>query len=69
VAAVAIFRGLDVPRRLVSIVGGESLFNDATALVIYQGALAAAVTATFSVGEASLRFLVSTPEVCLSGLE
>jgi monovalent cation/hydrogen antiporter len=58
VAAVAVFRGLGVPRRLVTLVEGESLFNDATALVAYQAALAAAVTASFSAGEAALRFLV-----------
>jgi CPA1 family monovalent cation:H+ antiporter len=58
VAAVAVFRGLGVPRRLVTLLEGESLFNDATALVAYQTALAAAATATFSLGEASLQFLV-----------
>src|ERR1051326_4027109 len=58
VAAVAVFRGLGVPRRLVTLLEGESLFNDATALVAYQMALAAAATATFSLGEASLRFVV-----------
>jgi monovalent cation/hydrogen antiporter len=68
VAAVAVFRGLGVPRRLVTIVEGESLFNDATALVIYQAALAAAVTATFSVGEATLRFLVVGAGGVLVGL-
>ena len=57
VAAVAVFRGLGVPRRLVTVLEGESLFNDATALVAYQTALAAAATATFSLGDASLRFL------------
>jgi CPA1 family monovalent cation:H+ antiporter len=54
---VAVFRGLGVPRRLVTVLEGESLFNDATALVAYQTALAAAATATFSLGDASLRFL------------
>jgi CPA1 family monovalent cation:H+ antiporter len=58
VAAVAVFRGLGVPRRLVTVLEGESLFNDATALVLYQTALAAAATATFSLGEASLQFVI-----------
>src|ERR687883_188621 len=58
VAAVAVFRGLGVPRRLVTVLEGESLFNDATALVTYQTALAAAATATFSLGEASVQFVV-----------
>src|SRR5712691_7460271 len=45
VAAVAIAERLAVPRRVVSILEGESLVNDATALTLYRGALAAA-TAT-----------------------
>src|SRR5579864_2158785 len=58
VAAVAVFRGLGVPRRLVTVLEGESLFNDATALVAYQMALAAAASSSFSLGEATLRFVV-----------
>ncbi|MBV9355092.1 MAG: Na+/H+ antiporter [Chloroflexi bacterium] len=58
VAAVAVFRGLGVPRRLLTLVESESLFNDATALVAYQAALAATATASFSAGNALLRFLV-----------
>jgi NhaP-type Na+/H+ or K+/H+ antiporter len=64
VAAVAVFRGLRVPRRLVTLLEGESLFNDATALVAYQAALAAAGAATFSLGAASLRFLVVGSAAC-----
>ena len=36
VAATAIARRLGVPRRLVSVLEGEALINDATALVAYQ---------------------------------
>jgi monovalent cation/hydrogen antiporter len=57
VAATAVFRGLGVRRRLVTILEGESLFNDATALVAYRAALAVTATATFSAGEAGLRFV------------
>jgi monovalent cation/hydrogen antiporter len=57
VAAAAIFRGLGVSRRLVTLLESESLFNDATALVAYRAALAAMATATFSLGEAGLRFV------------
>src|SRR3954452_10473571 len=42
-AAAAIMRRVGVPRRLVSLVEGEGLFNDATALVAYRIAIAAAV--------------------------
>src|SRR6266852_9567598 len=50
VAASAIAQRLSVPRRVVSILEGESLLNDATALTIYRAALGAAVAvATVSV--------------------
>lgn len=58
VAATTIFRGLGVPRRLVTVLEGESLFNDATALVAYQAALAVTATAAFSARAAGLDFLV-----------
>lgn len=56
-AATAITRKLGVPRRLVTIIEGESLVNDATALVGYRFALAALLTGSFSIGEASLRLV------------
>jgi CPA1 family monovalent cation:H+ antiporter len=68
VAAAATFRGLGVPRRLVTILECESLFNDATALVAYRAALAATATATFSAGEASLHFLAIGAGGVLVGL-
>src|SRR5262249_13702792 len=68
VAATAMFRGLGVPRRLVTLLEGESLFNDATALVAYQTALAAAATASFSFGQATLRFVVAAIGGILVGL-
>lgn len=58
VAAVAVFRGLGVPRGIVTVLEGESLFNDATALVTYQMALAAVGTLSFSFGDAVVRFVV-----------
>ena len=42
VAASAVLKHINPPRRLVSILEGESLFNDASALVIFRGALIAA---------------------------
>jgi CPA1 family monovalent cation:H+ antiporter len=58
VAAAAIFRRLSVPRRIVTLLEGESLFNDATALVAYQAAIVAMTTATFSLPDASLNFVI-----------
>jgi Na+/H+ antiporter len=57
VAAEATFRRLGVPDRVHTIVGGESIINDGTALVAYNIAVAAVVTGTFSVAQAGLEFL------------
>ena len=56
VAAAAIFRRLGVPRRIASILQGESLVNDASALVVYRFAVAAAATGHFSLPTAGLEF-------------
>jgi Na+/H+ antiporter len=58
VAATSIAQRLGLPRRVVIILEGESLVNDATALVAYRLALVAAVSGTFSLGEAALSFVV-----------
>lgn len=57
VAAMAITKQVSLPRRLTAILEGESLINDASALVAYRMALAAIVTGTFSLGEASWEFV------------
>lgn len=58
VAAEAIFARLAIPRRIAAIASGECLMNDATALVLYRFALAAAVTGTFSLLRAGVAFVV-----------
>lgn len=58
VAATAVFRRLSVPRHVVTLLEGESLFNDATALVAYRAAIVAMATATFSASSAVITFLV-----------
>lgn len=58
-AATAIAERLGLPRRVVGIVEGESLVNDGTALVGYRFAVAAAMTGSFSVAEASGRFVLN----------
>ena len=58
-AATAIARRLGVPRRLLTIIEGESLVNDATALVAYRLAVGVVVGASFSWWEAGLRFVAS----------
>lgn len=57
VSATAIGKRLGIPRRVVTILEGESLVNDATALVLYRVAVGAAVTGTFTVGGAILEFI------------
>ena len=57
VAATSIMRHLGAPRRLVNLVEGESLVNDATALVAYRVAVAAVVGGSFSLLDASLEFV------------
>jgi monovalent cation/hydrogen antiporter len=58
-AASAIAQRLGLPRRLVSLIEGESLVNDGTALVAYKFAVAAVVTGSFSLMEASGRFFLN----------
>jgi Na+/H+ antiporter len=57
VASTAIMRRLHAPRRVVNVIEGESLVNDATALVAYRVAVAAAVGGSFSVVDAGLEFV------------
>src|SRR5438874_47881 len=57
VAATSIIRRLGVPHRIQVILEGESLVNDATALVALQFAIAALVTGTFSPAHAAGRFM------------
>jgi CPA1 family monovalent cation:H+ antiporter len=58
IAATAIANRLGVPRRIVTILEGESLINDATALVAYRFAIAALSGGRFSLFEASGRFVL-----------
>jgi monovalent cation/hydrogen antiporter len=59
VAAVAILRRLGAPRPIVTLLEGEGLVNDATALVAYRIGVAAVVTGTFSPGRAALQLLIT----------
>src|SRR5436305_6957754 len=59
VAASAILQRLGAPRRLVTVLEGESLVNDATGLVAYRFAVAAVVTGAFSPWAAGGQFLLA----------
>ena len=58
VAAEAIFRRLGVPDRVSTIIGGESLINDGSALVAFRIAVAAVGPGVFVAWQAGLSFLV-----------
>jgi len=69
VAATAIFRRLGVPRRVVTILEGESLINDASSLIAYREFSAVALgLATFSLASATVSFFVSGLGGILVGL-
>ena len=68
IAATAIARRLGVPRRIVAIIEGESLVNDATALVAYRVAVGAVVSGSFSLWDAGLRFVLGAIGGVLVGL-
>jgi CPA1 family monovalent cation:H+ antiporter len=59
VAATAVAGRLGLPRRVVVVLEGESLVNDATALVLYRAAVAAAVTGAFSLVDALRDFALA----------
>lgn len=59
VSATAIGRRVGLPRRVMTVLGGESLLNDATALTIYKVALAAAIGAATGWGMGLLTFALA----------
>jgi monovalent cation/hydrogen antiporter len=59
VAATAVARRLRIPHRVVTILEGESLVNDAAALVLYRAAVVATVTGTFAPWETLWQFVVA----------
>jgi Na+/H+ antiporter len=58
IAATALLRDIGAPRRVVTLLESESLFNDATALVAYQVVIGAAATASFSIAGAGSQLLI-----------
>jgi Na+/H+ antiporter len=59
IAAIAVTQRTPLPRRIITILEGESLVNDATGLVLYRVALAAALSGGFSVATAGVQLLLS----------
>jgi monovalent cation/hydrogen antiporter len=66
VAALAVTQNLRVPRRIIVILEGESLVNDETSFISFRFAVAAVMIGSFSLGQASLQFLlVATGGICV----
>src|SRR5437667_10250087 len=68
VAALSVTQHLRVPRKIIVILEGESLANDATSFISFRFAVAAVMTGSFSLAEASTRFLVVAAGVICVGL-
>ena len=58
VAATSVLKGLPIPKRIVSILEGESLVNDASSLIVFRFALAAILTGSFSMDVAIGQFFL-----------
>ena len=67
VAATSVLRPLHPPHRLLTILEGESLLNDASALLIYRLAVGAALANSFSVAAVAPMFLVTVIGSILAG--
>src|SRR3712207_4968190 len=59
VAATSVLKDFRIPKRIVTVLEGESLLNDASSLVLYRFAVAATMAGAISFGEASLSFVLS----------
>lgn len=58
VAATSVLRQVQIPRRLVTILEGESLINDASSLIVFKFALAALITGQFVLQDAVGAFFI-----------
>jgi CPA1 family monovalent cation:H+ antiporter len=68
VSVVALFRTLGVPKRLSVLIEGESLFNDGTAIVLFNLMLAIALTGKFNLADSVVDFFVISIGGILVGL-
>lgn len=58
VAAATVLKGMSVPKRILTILEGESLVNDASSLIVFKFALLAVLTGTFSMQQATGQFFL-----------
>jgi Na+/H+ antiporter len=66
-AATAVLRHLQPPHRILTILEGESLLNDASALLIYRLAVGAAAAGGFSLGAVAPTFLLAVAGSVVAG--
>jgi len=66
-AATAVLRPLKPPQRLLTILEGESLLNDASALLIYRLAVGAVAASSFSFGAVAPAFLLAVAGSVVAG--
>lgn len=68
VSATSILKDVKIPKRLVTIIEGESLLNDASSLIVFRFALTAVISGTFVFQEAATSFFVVILMGTLTGL-
>lgn len=68
VAASSVLKGMDVPKRVTSVLEGESLVNDASSLIVFRFALVAVLTGSFVWQQAAVSFVLVTVMGIIIGL-
>lgn len=68
VAATSVLRNVKVPKRLIAVLEGESLVNDASSLIVFRFALAAILSGQFEIGQAVAQFFVGAGMGIATGL-
>lgn len=68
IAATSVLKNIKVPKRITTILEGESLVNDASSLIVLRFALAAVITGQFSLSQATTDFFLSTVMGVIIGL-
>ena len=60
VAATSVLKNVKIPKRVMTILEGESMINDASSLIVFRFALAAVITGQFAFHQAAVSFFVVT---------
>lgn len=68
ISASTVMKSIDVPKRMIAIVEGESLLNDASSLIVFRFALAAIITGQFKFSAAAGEFFIVVIMGTLVGL-